>query len=302
MKITIAIPAYNTEKTIAATIQSALEQKYPHKEILVCDDGSTDATFQKANQFPIRIIKNDKNIGIGLTLERLMKEARGKYVVYLCADDLFSDINVVSDIVRQFDTGDPKIGVIGRQYYEFINGIPGPVGVFRNRENILLSSCNPSGIAFRRDSEIKGTNRIFIEMPTIVKQYLDKGWKWTMFDYDSIAVRIHPGGNTGTKKSYYIDSPTESWSSLVGYEEYFKVKFYQGFIQLKNRAPHLLWREIWLTLKKHPACVKDKEFWLNAVIAVVVPGLLLRELSKFYRHRINRNKVKIIKRSDVWKS
>jgi hypothetical protein len=156
-------------------------------------------------------------------------------------------------------------------------------------------------MAFRRDPDIVGTNKIFIEMPSIVKQYLDKGWNWTMFEYDSIAVRIHPGGNTGTKASYYKDSPTESWASLIGYKEYFKVKFYRGFVQLKNRASHLLVREIWITLKRHPSCVKDKDFWINALIAVIVPGFVLRELSKFYRHRVQRGKVKTIKRSDVWK-
>lgn len=300
MKVSICIPAYNAVKTIAASIQSALDQTYPNKEILVWDDGSTDYTLYYARQFvgKIRVISKE-NQGIGKTLANLMKEARGRYVVYLCADDLFADNEVITDIVQQFDKGDPKVGVIGRQYYEFMDGHDGCVGTFRNRDNILLSSCNPSGMAFRRDPDIVGTNRIFIEMPSIVKQYLDKGWNWTMFEYDSIAVRIHPGGNTGTKTSYYNESPTESWASLIGYKEYFKVRFYQGFIQLKNRAPHLLWREIWLTLNKHQECVKQLDFWLNAVIAVVLPGFLLRELSKFYRHRLTRGKSKIMKRSDV---
>jgi glycosyltransferase involved in cell wall biosynthesis len=304
LKISICIPCYNSEKTIAASIQSALDQTYPNKEVLILDDGSTDYTAHIAKQFlpKVRVIERE-NRGIGITLVNLMKEAKGKYVCYLCADDLFADPNVISDIVKQFDTGDPKIGVIGRQYYEFIDGIEGCVGVFRNRENILLSSCNPSGMAFRRDPDIGGTNKIFIEMPSIVKQYLDKGWMWTMFEYDSIAVRIHPGpqGNTGTKKSYYTGSMAESWASLVGWEAYFKVRFYHSFIQLKNRAPHLLWREIWLTLNKHPGCGKQLDFWLNAVIAVVLPGFILRELSKFYRHRLIRGKSKIMKRSDVCK-
>ena len=78
MKITIAIPAYNSSKTIEESIKSALDQEYPDKEILICDDGSNDNTRIIAYRFgSVRVIKNERNLGIGLTLERLMKEAKG---------------------------------------------------------------------------------------------------------------------------------------------------------------------------------------------------------------------------------
>jgi glycosyltransferase involved in cell wall biosynthesis len=296
-KITIAIPAYNAEKTLAETIQSAIDQTYPGKEIVVLDDGSTDNTIHIAQKFgkDIRILKNKKNFGIGISLEILMQSAKGKYIVYLCADDLFVDNNVVSDIVRQFDTGDPKIGIIGRQYYEFMDGIPGAVGVFRERKNIITSACNPSGMAFRTDPSIQGTNKIFIEMPSLVKQYLDRGWNWTMFEYDSIAVRIHPGGNTGTKSSYYHGSMHENWWTLDK-----SFTYYPAFIQIRARTSlKKSWEEIWVVLKGHPESKRNSAFWLNALIAVVFPGFILRELSKFYRHRVARGKRKIITRGDV---
>jgi hypothetical protein len=116
-----------------------------------------------------------------------------------------------------------------------------------------------------------------------------------MFEYDSIAVRIHPGGNTGTKAEYYQGSMHESWWTLDK-----KFVYYPGFIQIRARKSfRQAWREIWVVLKGHPESTRNKDFWLNALIAVVFPGFILRELSKFYRHRVQRGKSKIITRSDV---
>jgi glycosyltransferase involved in cell wall biosynthesis len=287
IKITVAIPAYNQEKIICESIESALMQDYPNKEILVIDDNSTDMTFDtvwlkyRHNQ-TVRIIRNPKNIGIGKNLERLMKEARGKYVVYLCGDDNFTCTEVLSDIVNQFDRGDPAVGIISRYYYEFMNGKEGAVGVFRDR-NILTSSVNPSGMAFRRDPDITGINAAFVEMPYIVKQYLKK-WRWTMFEYDVVAVRIHPGGNTATKKSYYTGSYTENWKKHIG----INVKYYPGFIQLKCRAPHLLWQEIKTVVKNNDYVYRDIKFWVYALTAIIVPGFILRPAAQFYRNWIGR--------------
>ena len=54
-----------------------------------------------------------------------MDRAEGKYIVYLCADDIFTNSQVVSDIVKQFNEGDPEIGVIGRFFYFFMDGYNG---------------------------------------------------------------------------------------------------------------------------------------------------------------------------------
>lgn len=290
IKVTIAIPTYNQEKTIEDSLKSALAQEYPHKEILVIDDGSTDKTVEICKRYPVRVIVNEKNIGIGKNLAKLMSEAKGRYVVYLCGDDVFTSTKVVNDIVTIFDRGEPGVGIIGRYYFQFMNGYPGAIMVCRDH-NIITQSCNPSGMAFRK-TEVVGSNKIFIEMPTIVAQCL-KHWRWTMIEYDTIAARIHPGGNTATKKWYYTESPIVNWTSLCGKDH----KFHQGMIQLRNRAPHLLPREVYNIIKINPKNLLDPYFWLYAVIACTIPGWILRPLSNFYRHRITRRKCKIIERN-----
>lgn len=288
-KVTIAIPAFNNEKHIAEAIKSALMQEYPLKEIIVCDDASTDNTAGIANSFVVKVIVNECNLGIGKNLEKLMKECKTRYIIYLCADDILTHPKVLSDIVSVFDKS-PDIGVIGRYYYYFMDGHEGAIGVCRD-DNIVTSSCCPSGMAFRKQDNIKGTNKIFVEMPSIVVQYLHK-WRWTILKYDTIAARFHPGGNTGTKKSYYTESPTQNWIDLLGcnYQDF------PVFITLKNRAPKLLWREIWLHIRNDRKVIMQGNFWLYSSVAVLLPSFMLRHLTRFYRHRIARNTSIIIER------
>lgn len=287
-KITIAIPAHNNEKVIAETIKSAMDQEYPLKEILVIDDFSTDKTAEIAESMGVRVIRNGYNFGIGRNLEKLMTECKTKYIMYLCSDDLFANTKVLKDIVYIFDNN-KDIGVVGRFYYHFMDGHKGAISNCRDK-NILTQSCCPSGMAFRT-MDIQGTNKIFIEMPYIVSQYLKK-YRWTMLEYDVIAARFHPGGNTGTKSSYYVESPTQNWIDLLG-QNY---RDFPIFIQLKNRAPHLLWSEIWLHVKSDTSVLLESKFWMYSLVAILLPRSLLSHLTKFYRHRMTRKSAIIIER------
>ena len=55
--VSILIPAYNSQRWIADTLKSALEQTWPKKEIIVVDDGSTDRTLHIAKQFASKSIQ-----------------------------------------------------------------------------------------------------------------------------------------------------------------------------------------------------------------------------------------------------
>ena len=294
-KITIAIPSFNNEKHIGEAIDSALMQEYPLKEIIVCDDASKDNTallaHEKLNNSYVkwRIIVNEFNLGIGKNLEKLMTECNTRYIIYLCADDIFTHPKVLNDIVHIFDSS-PDIGVVGRYYYYFMNGHKGAIGTCRD-ENILTSSCCPSGMAFRRQDNITCENKAFIEMPSIVSQYLKK-YRWTFIPYDTVAARFCPGVNTGTKKSYYTESPTQNWINLLNcnYQDF------PVFVTLKNRAPKLLWKEIMLHINNDQGVLMQGNFWKYALVALLVPSVLLKHLTLFYRHRIARNTAFIIER------
>ncbi len=92
--VTIAIPAYNEEKTIAATLTSAVLLDYPcdKLEIIVINDGSKDATSkivrQEIKKYPTTniILINQANAGKGKALNVALKMAKGDYFVSLDAD------------------------------------------------------------------------------------------------------------------------------------------------------------------------------------------------------------------------
>jgi glycosyltransferase involved in cell wall biosynthesis len=90
--VSILIPAYNADRWIASTIESALGQTWPRKEIIVVDDGSTDATLAVARQFEsneVRVV-TQPNQGAAAARNEAFSLSRGDYIQWLDADDLLS--------------------------------------------------------------------------------------------------------------------------------------------------------------------------------------------------------------------
>src|SRR3989338_3069018 len=86
--MTIIIPAYNEQDTIAATIQSVLDADYPKKQIIVVDDGSKDNTFEVARKFETRgvLVLHQENKGKAAALNNAIKHATGELVTTLDSD------------------------------------------------------------------------------------------------------------------------------------------------------------------------------------------------------------------------
>lgn len=89
--VSVLMPAFNAEKHIAQAIESVLEQTYPHFELLILNDGSTDQTQQVIEQFDDeRIVKTHltQNKGLVHARNQLVAAARGEYIAFLDADDI----------------------------------------------------------------------------------------------------------------------------------------------------------------------------------------------------------------------
>ena len=67
--VSILIPAYNAEKWIADTLQSAISQDWQRKEVIVVDDGSTDSTLSVARIFESKFVKVVTQENCGAQLE-----------------------------------------------------------------------------------------------------------------------------------------------------------------------------------------------------------------------------------------
>ncbi len=90
--VSILIPAYNAERWIAGTIESALAQTWPAKEIIVVDDGSADRTLAVARSFGDRGVQviTQANRGAAAARNTALRAARGAWIQFLDADDLLN--------------------------------------------------------------------------------------------------------------------------------------------------------------------------------------------------------------------
>jgi glycosyltransferase involved in cell wall biosynthesis len=83
----IVIPCYNQARFLGEAIESARAQTYPHIEIIVVDDGSTDHTAQVAALYPGVHYIRQSNQGLAAARNTGLRESRGDVLVFLDADD-----------------------------------------------------------------------------------------------------------------------------------------------------------------------------------------------------------------------
>ena len=90
--VSILIPAYNAEKWIGYTLESALAQTWPRKEIIVVDDGSTDKTVEIARGFVSKqvVVVSTKNRGAAAARNHALRMSQGDYIQWLDADDILA--------------------------------------------------------------------------------------------------------------------------------------------------------------------------------------------------------------------
>ena len=87
MKVSVIIPAYNSEKYIARCIDSVLRQSLEDLEVIIVNDGSTDQTQAIIDQFltdsRLRVVQSPSNEGIIRTKEKGVKLAKGDYILFV---------------------------------------------------------------------------------------------------------------------------------------------------------------------------------------------------------------------------
>jgi glycosyltransferase involved in cell wall biosynthesis len=86
--VSILVPCYNAAQWVGQAIESALNQSWPEKEVIVIDDGSSDGSLDIIKRFGDSIQwYTQVNAGGGRTRNRLLELARGEWIQYLDADD-----------------------------------------------------------------------------------------------------------------------------------------------------------------------------------------------------------------------
>lgn len=108
--VTVAIPAYNSEKFLEDALESVFTQTHGWSECIVVDDGSTDATPDIARSFErVRYIRK-RNGGDASARNLAIEEATGEFIAFLDADDVWLPDKLQIQM-KLFDS-DPSLGIV----------------------------------------------------------------------------------------------------------------------------------------------------------------------------------------------
>ena len=113
MKVSIITITYNSAATVEDTLKSVVDQDYPNIEYLIIDGKSKDNTLQIVDKYKDKITKvvSEKDKGLYDALNKGIALASGDIVGMLHSDDLYATNQVISDIVKTFESNPEAEGV-----------------------------------------------------------------------------------------------------------------------------------------------------------------------------------------------
>ncbi|MDQ3936606.1 MAG: glycosyltransferase [Actinomycetota bacterium] len=130
--VSVVVAAYDCERYIAATLDSALAQDYEPLEVIVVDDGSTDATAAIVERYDVRLIGR-ANGGQGAAKNTGVAAARGSLIAFLDHDDLWAPRKIARQ-VEALGAAPEVAGVVARLEVLLEPGVPHPPWLPRSRE------------------------------------------------------------------------------------------------------------------------------------------------------------------------
>jgi len=163
--VSVVIIAYNCAEYVGHAIQSVLEQTWTRLEVIVVDDGSTDATHAVVQGFSDPRVKyvRQENKGVPAARNEGVRHASGEFIAFLDCDDWWLPAKVEKQIARM--AGHPEIGLVyswairidtsGTEGDRFDSVVEG-----RALDRLLLGNCiagsASSGMISRRAMETVG--------------------------------------------------------------------------------------------------------------------------------------------------
>lgn len=126
--ISVIMPVYNAEQYIQASLNSILEQTYPRLEIIIVNDGSTDASKKILETYHdprICIIEHEKNKGLISALNEAIQISKGDFIIRMDADDIAFKDRIQKQV--DFLIANPRIDIVGSHAIFFEKDIHNPL-------------------------------------------------------------------------------------------------------------------------------------------------------------------------------
>jgi cellulose synthase/poly-beta-1,6-N-acetylglucosamine synthase-like glycosyltransferase len=230
--VSFIVPAHNEEKNIGRTIESLLNLDYPKnlKEIIVIDDGSSDLTTAMVKKYPVKLLKNKKNMGKAYSMNRAIKIAKGEIIACMDADS-FVEKSALNKMMGYFKNPDVAAVTAALYVYKPKNFW----GKIQDAEYILNTFIRK--ILCFIDSVSVTPGPFSLYRKAIIKEigYFDEN---NPTEDMEIALRIHNNGykiENSKNAVVYTICPTKI-SSI--YRQ--RIRWYRGFIKNSMKYKHMM--------------------------------------------------------------
>lgn len=203
--VSVVMPAYNCEKTIAASIESVIKQTHSNWELCISDDCSKDGTAEVVARFDdprIRFLALEKNGGAAAARNNSLQHARGQFIAFLDADDTWQPEKLEQQIKAMKEAG---CAVSHCSYTRMDSSLSRPIGLVKAKRRVtykdmLKENCigNLTGMYDR------SRLGLFLQESIGHEDYLM--WLEIIRGADSVGVaeplanyRVQPGSLSGNK-------------------------------------------------------------------------------------------------------
>jgi GT2 family glycosyltransferase len=117
--VSVVIPTFNRKNDLLECLTALLNSSYDNIEIIVVDNASTDGTNEAVKQMflNVKLIQNERNLGVTGGRNRGATEAKGDYTLFL-DHDMIVDKQMVEELMKIIEA-DPKIGMAGPIIYYY---------------------------------------------------------------------------------------------------------------------------------------------------------------------------------------
>ncbi len=226
-KISVCIPSYNCAPFIADAIDSVLAQSYPHFELLIIDDCSTDSSAEIISGYAesdprIVFLRNESNLGMVANWNRCIELARGEYIHYLFADDTFASPECLAKMLSVIES-EPTISLVvsARNIIDEDSRVMRVTSHFRDSKvspgTKVIRRClyearnligEPSVVMFRKSQALRGFNPEYAQFVDLEMWFhlLEQG-TFAYLAEPLASFREHPGQQTkvNMRRMLHID-------------------------------------------------------------------------------------------------
>ena len=151
IRFSVCIPNFNYANYLRLTIASVLAQTYPHFEIIVADNASTDDSVRVVESFNdprIRLVVNRYNVGFSANLDRASETAKYEYMLLLSSDDLMQPDALATYAKVLQSQGDQARMTVLTSAIDVVDSDGNLIGVsYRSRGSLFYQELDPQGAA-----------------------------------------------------------------------------------------------------------------------------------------------------------